>query len=503
MSSKTKDLQAGYAKTRLLLALWDFGASQQKVAKGKLSKRVVSKGQKMADYQGILEDLEAQGAIAVSKKGSAISYTHMSIQIINGIQLPAFDVEMLGLGKIFLVPFKQFLQEGKSFWLYPSVTIPNNLTLQEYYQPQYVEKAQTSVSKYSTYPVNIKFWGRCEYYWRINPDQQDILPKIAQSTIWNLSALENIFQQHQVLKLAILKVYHLSKPCIINTPVDTGSFYWTKNEDLINNASENDISVLNDASFVNRKNIIISDGFYPYTDIENLQWQCEKLSKNNPIFETLNHGIKNFLGWNSAPIKNTLDPDLTWIKNIAKVGNSSDGNEFEKLVRKSLIKLGFSCSNINPKANLDPDKLGGAGGVDFYCEYPYQVVGECKATKTEKISSKTPGQLIQLGNNHLQEKYNNCLKLIVAAGELTKPAELTMLNNGIYMITPETLEKLVELQTKYKNSVNLIELKQCLQQGNYGLVDDKINEYIEKVEQEIKLRSHIIQVVKEMTQLNN
>jgi hypothetical protein len=75
MSSKTKDLQASYAKTRLLLALWDLGASQQKVAKGKLSKRVVSKGQKMADYQGILEDLEAQGAIAVSKKGSAISYT--------------------------------------------------------------------------------------------------------------------------------------------------------------------------------------------------------------------------------------------------------------------------------------------------------------------------------------------------------------------------------------------------------------------------------------------
>ncbi|MBE9239011.1 hypothetical protein IQ227_24065 [Anabaena aphanizomenioides LEGE 00250] len=75
MSSKTKDLQASYAKTLLLLALWDLGASQQKVAKGKLSKRVVAKGQKMADYQGILEDLEAQGAITVSKKGSATSYT--------------------------------------------------------------------------------------------------------------------------------------------------------------------------------------------------------------------------------------------------------------------------------------------------------------------------------------------------------------------------------------------------------------------------------------------
>lgn len=75
MSSKTRDLQASYAKTRLLLALWDLGGSQQKVAKGKLSKRLVAKGQKMADYQSILDDLEAQGAITVSKKGSAISYT--------------------------------------------------------------------------------------------------------------------------------------------------------------------------------------------------------------------------------------------------------------------------------------------------------------------------------------------------------------------------------------------------------------------------------------------
>ncbi|TAE59027.1 MAG: DUF1802 family protein [Nostocales cyanobacterium] len=427
----------------------------------------------------------------------------MSIQIINGIQLPAFDVEMLSLGKLFLVPFKQFLQQGKSFWLYPSVTIPQNLTIDEYYQPQYVAKAKTSISKYSTYPINLKVWGRCEYHWRINSDQKDILPKIAQSTIWNLSALENIFEQNQVLKLAILRVYHLSKPCIINMPVDAGSFYWPETEDLINNASENDISVISDNSFAKRKNIIISGEYYPYTNIENLQWQCEILLEKNPNFAILNHDIKEFLGWSNQPIKNTLDPDLSWIKKIADVGNSSDGNEFEKLVRKSLIKLGFSCSNTNPKANLYPDKLGGAGGVDFYCDYPYQVVGECKATKTEKVPSKTPGQLIQLGKNHLQEQYDNCLKLIVAAGELTNDALLTTVNNGIYMIRPETLQNLVELQNKYQNSVNLIELKKCLQQGNYGLVDDKINEYIEKVEKEIKLRSQIIQVVKEMTQLNN
>jgi len=75
MSSKNKDLQGSYAKTRLLLALWELGANEQKVAKGKLSKRVVSKGQKITDYQGILEDLQGQGAITILKKGSAISYT--------------------------------------------------------------------------------------------------------------------------------------------------------------------------------------------------------------------------------------------------------------------------------------------------------------------------------------------------------------------------------------------------------------------------------------------
>jgi hypothetical protein len=221
---------------------------------------------------------------------------------------------------------------------------------------------------------------------------------------------------------------------------------------------------------------------------------------NNPVAQQLENESKVFSGWSNAPTTNTIDADLAWIKTIANVGNSSDGNEFERLVRKSLIKLGFSCSNTNPQANLDPDKLGGRGGVDFYCEYPYQVVGECKATKTEKVPSKTPGQLIQLGKNHLQEKYDNCLKLIVAAGELTNDALLTTVNNGIYMIRPETLQKLVEVQTKYQNSVNLIELKECLQQSKYGLVDDKINEYIDKVEKEIKLRSHIIQLVKNYLQ---
>ncbi len=48
----------------------------------------------------------------------------MSIAIINGIQIPAFDVEMLTIGKLIVVPFNQFQKEGKVFWLYPGQKLP-------------------------------------------------------------------------------------------------------------------------------------------------------------------------------------------------------------------------------------------------------------------------------------------------------------------------------------------------------------------------------------------
>ncbi|MBD2507240.1 hypothetical protein H6G91_08150 [Nostoc muscorum FACHB-395] len=59
--------------TRLLLALWDLGGTQQEVKKGQLSKRIVSKSQKVADYQGSFEELQNQGAIAISKKGYSLT----------------------------------------------------------------------------------------------------------------------------------------------------------------------------------------------------------------------------------------------------------------------------------------------------------------------------------------------------------------------------------------------------------------------------------------------
>ncbi|MEM7717114.1 MAG: hypothetical protein AAF349_26785 [Cyanobacteria bacterium P01_A01_bin.68] len=57
------------ARTRLLLALWDLGGIKQEVKKGELTKRIVSKGKKVADYQSVFEELENEQAISKSKKG--------------------------------------------------------------------------------------------------------------------------------------------------------------------------------------------------------------------------------------------------------------------------------------------------------------------------------------------------------------------------------------------------------------------------------------------------
>ncbi|MFN6498970.1 MAG: hypothetical protein RMX65_018495 [Nostoc sp. DedQUE01] len=61
-------------RTRVLLALWDLGGIQQQVSKGLLTKRIVSKTKKVADYQGIFEELQKQGAIAISKKGYSLIF---------------------------------------------------------------------------------------------------------------------------------------------------------------------------------------------------------------------------------------------------------------------------------------------------------------------------------------------------------------------------------------------------------------------------------------------
>lgn len=74
MAAKNISVQGreAQAKTRLLLALWDLGGAKEEVKKGELTKRIVTKGKKVSDFQSIFETLEKLGAIAISKKGLSL-----------------------------------------------------------------------------------------------------------------------------------------------------------------------------------------------------------------------------------------------------------------------------------------------------------------------------------------------------------------------------------------------------------------------------------------------
>lgn len=96
--NKAKDTGSGVnehqAKTRLLLALWDMGASKTEVAKGQLTKRIVQKGQKLADYQGIIDQLEQEGAIAIATKNRSVKVflTDNGLQMLDaGLKNPDFE----------------------------------------------------------------------------------------------------------------------------------------------------------------------------------------------------------------------------------------------------------------------------------------------------------------------------------------------------------------------------------------------------------------------------
>jgi len=419
----------------------------------------------------------------------------MTIHIVNGLQLPAFDVEMLTLGKLIVVPFRQHINEGQVFWLYPSQNLPDALSIEQYYQPEYLNYAENSFAQNKAHPIQIKAWARCEYHWRINPDQKYLLPKIAKSTVWNLSALEQIFNQYQVLKLLILRVYQLSESCIVNQPTEVGAFYWPKSEDYLTTASDNNTPVISNISFNKRKALLLAGEVYPHTTLETLQLQLEQISSEKLDTKLIKQELKQLLGWSSDKQIKQIQPN--WINDIAALGNRSKeeddgkkscwqaGTDFENIVRKSLEFLGFT---------VDYAHKGGAGGLDLFCSKPYSLVGECKAGK--KIPNDTAVQLLNLGTIRLSDKetFNQSAKLIIGPGDLTDQLKKAAKVHGMAIIRPETLENLVKLYSEHRGSVDLFKLKAYLIDGQ---ADEEVEKYIKQVKEIVSLRANIIQLVKQ------
>lgn len=438
-----------------------------------------------------------------------------SVSIYNAICLPAPDIDALTQGRIIAAIPRIFLTPGKTFALYP-VEI-STVEIDKHYRTNFLTTAKTAWEKFhqpgillqpqqlnlietdqqlqlplSESNVLIKAWAKCELCRTL--DQTDSLDILSQLTIWKQERFDDILKNRPHFFLAYLRVYHLDKPleipAIPNIQEKLGKFAPLPNNISVSEAKP----VLSDHVFNQRKQQLENRQPPLHPELEELQSLLLPIANNNPAAQQLEQEIRVFLGWSSEQTTNTLKSDLDWIQTIASLGDRSiekdegknnyqAGTDFENISRKSLEFLGFTVENAHK---------GGAGGLDLYCSQPYPLVCECKAGKT--IPSGTVEELLKLGGMHLgREQFINSSKLVIGPGNATSDNLKSSKEWKVSIIKAMTLQKLVELKAKYPGAINLMELKKYLEPGQ---IDDKINEYIEKVEQEIKLRSHIIQLVK-------
>jgi hypothetical protein len=415
------------------------------------------------------------------------------VLIENALPLPAPDVEALIQGRMIAAIPRRSLDRGKQFALYPANFLINLSPLEQHYRSSFLPIAQTVLANLATETVTIKAWARCELCQM--PDNPESLEALSRLTVWTPEALKQILLQRQFLFLAHLRVYLLPQPIEIpvhpNGQDKRGKFVPLPYRLTVSEANP----VLSDRLFNQRRKQLEKLESPLNPELEELQAMVSQI--NLPAAQQLNDQIKQFLGWKTNTYSIFSDPNLAWIKDIKALGERSKeqdtgkgnyqaGTDFENVVRDSLEFLGFT---------IDYSHKGGAGGLDLFCSKPYPLVGECKAGK--KIPNPTAVQLLNLATLRLQDSalIKKSTKLIIGPGEPLKQLKDAALVHGMSIINPETLEKLVKLQAVYPNSIDLFKLKEYLKPGQS---DDEVQKYIEQVSSQIKLRSQIVQAVKQL-----
>jgi hypothetical protein len=352
--------------------------------------------------------------------------------------------------------------------------------------------------------ARIECWATCENF-RIIHDARD-LPILAALSLWSQSSLEKLFKERGHLSLALLRAYTLPDPIVVSSEMTSGiklgKFVGLSHLGEVFKESlqvTEILPVLSDSVYANRHQQLTNFRLPEHRELEAIQSTIEHYAQTNSEAKSLDYDLRVFLGWADAQ-KIASTPD--WIREITTTGNSSDGDLFEKRVRQAFIHLGFTNNRLDPKVSLNPGASGGSGGLDFYCEFPYPIVGECKASKDLKVNDNkdgAPSQLIKLGHKLLTpEEFSCAIKIIMAPGELTKDSKKTAIGNHMNIIRPETLERLVNLKNSHSGSIDLLKLKPYLEKGPFGVdADERLNEFIEETSKLVEIRSHIVKTFKE------
>jgi hypothetical protein len=338
---------------------------------------------------------------------------------------------------------------------------------------------------------DVNYWARCESCKSI--DTAADLQLLQQIAPWSKEILDRHLESRKFVFIALLRVYHL--PVKIETLQNRAGDFSSLKQPMV---VSTDRPVLSDRIFSKHKQRLDSLSPPHYPNLENLQQQLDLFVTPDLQIDAFNRDLRVFLNWEDRSRHPDSSIDLSWIDRISEVGNSSDGNEFEKLVRRSFLQLGFTNSLNNIKSSLDPNATGGAGGIDIYCDRPFSLVGECKASKNESVPNSVSAQLIHLGITHLgKETFDRSVKVIFAAGSLTSAAQQAAVQNQMNVMTPTTLQRLVTFKARYPGSIDLRELEQCLNKEPFGEDSDlKVNKYIDSIEQRIKTLAQIVSTIK-------
>jgi hypothetical protein len=408
--------------------------------------------------------------------------------------LPAPDLQAVGTGRSICTISSLFIRSGQKFLLCPTETIDLDNYVEGCYRSIFQSSAKIAFDSLEYDLPEIEYWANCEDCKIV--DSVDRATAIESLSVWQKDWLTAKIEAKGKIFLTTLRTYKLTVSFALpGEIVDRG-----KIGKFLSLGSETEVldnlPVLADRVFARRKQQLENLTPPAYPALELLQSQVAQLAVNHPVAHILNGDLQTFLEWQEPRSNSQLDSD--WIGQIDSVGNSSDGNEFEKLVRRSFIHLGFKNSLDNIKASLDPNATGGAGGIDIYCDSPFSLVGECKASKHESVPNSVSAQLIHLGNTHLgKDLFDRSVKIIFAAGKLTKDAQQAATQNQINIMTPATLQRLVTFKSQYPGAVNLHELEKCLRQESFGQdADNKVNQFIDSLDREIKTRSHLVTVLK-------
>ncbi|MBD2529208.1 DUF1802 family protein [Nostoc flagelliforme FACHB-838] len=409
-----------------------------------------------------------------------------SVVLDTALCLPASEVEALIQGRMIATMPRTFINPGRQFALYPTDISINLQSYEQYYQPSFLSIAQTALAQQGCEKIVVKAWARCEGCILHPPE---FLDRLSLLTVWTKEALQQTLGQRPHLVLAYLRVYLLPQSFEILLQSQNPQFRPLNSSLIVSEANP----VINDRTFARRKHQLEKLEPSLHAELEELQSAIASLTISQPAAKPLDDDIKVFLGWSSDKLIKQPDPNLAWINDIAKLGdrsieledkktNHEAGTDFEIIARRSLDFLGFK---------VEENYKGGAGGLDLFCSQPYPLVCECKAGKS--IPDRAVEELDRIGRRHLKENYLQAVRLIIGPGKPTKNLKESAEISKISIINVMTLQKLVELKAKYPGAINLVELKQYLEPGQ---IDYRIDEYIDKAEREIKLRSHIIQLVK-------